>query len=87
MAKTTWTPNEKQTRFLEILKENPDGITLREIKSRYGVEFATGTTNTLLSKGKVAKADGKREFTADIVYNGEVIGHKAYADTIYVLVG
>jgi hypothetical protein len=87
MAQTTWTPNEKQTRFLQILGENPDGITLREIKTRYGIEFATGTTNTLLSKGKVRKADGKREFTADIVYNGEVIGHKAYADTIYVLVG
>lgn len=87
MAKTTWTPNEKQTRFLEILKENPDGITLREIKSRHGVEFATGTINTLLTKGMVKKADGTRDFTADIVYNGEVIGHKSYSDTVYVLVG
>jgi hypothetical protein len=87
MAQTTWTPNEKQTRFMEILKENPDGITLREIKSRYGIEFATGSINILSTKGKVRKADGKREFTADIVYNGEVIGHKPYADTIYVLVG
>ena len=87
MAKTTWTPNEKQTRFLQILKENPDGITMREIKTRYGIEFATGTINTLLSKGRVKKADGTRDFTADIVYNGEVIGHKSYSDTIYVLVG
>lgn len=87
MAQQTWTPNEKQTRFMEILKENPDGMTFREIKSKYGIEFATGTTNTLLSKGKVRKADGTRDFTADIIYNGEVIGHKSYSDTIYVLVG
>ena len=87
MAQTTWTPNETQTRFMKILGENPDGMTLREIKSKYGVEFKTGSINTLLSKGKVRKADGTRDFTADIVYNGEVIGHKSYSDTIYVLVG
>lgn len=87
MAQTTWTPNETQTRFMKILGENPDGMTLREIKSRYGVEFKTGSINTLLSKGKVAKADGTRDFVADIVYNGEKIGEKSYHDTIYVLVG
>ena len=87
MAQTTWTPNETQTRFMKILGENPDGMTLREIKSKYGVEFKTGSINTLLSKGKVRKADGTRDFTADIVYNGEIIGHKSYSDTIYVLVG
>lgn len=83
---TNWTPNETQKRFMEILGENPDGMTLREIKSKYGVEFKTGSTNTLLTKGLVKVADGKREFDADIVYNGEVIGHKHYADTVYVLV-
>jgi hypothetical protein len=89
MAQTTWTPNEKQTRFMEILKENPDGITLREIKSKYGIEFATGTFNSLLphGKNKVKKADFTRDFTADIIYNGEKIGEKPYHDTVYLLVG
>ena len=86
-TKTNWTANETQTRFMQILGENPDGMTLREIKSKYGIEFKTGSINTLLSKGKVRKADGTRDFTADIVYNGEIIGHKSYSDTIYVLVG
>lgn len=87
MAKTTWTPNDTQQRFLKILGENPDGITLREIKRDYGVNFKTGAINTLKTKGLVKTLETKREFVADIVYNGEVIGHKSYADTIYALVG
>lgn len=87
MAQQTWTPNPTQQRFMEILKENPDGMTFREIKSKYGIEFKTGTTNTLLSKKLVAKADFTRDFVADIIYNGEKLGEKPYHDTVYVLVG
>ena len=86
-TKTNWTANETQTRFMQILGENPDGITLREIKSKYGIDFKTGSINILGTKGLVKKADGTRDFVADIVYNGEKIGEKAYHDTIYVLVG
>ena len=86
-TKTNWTANETQKRFMEILGENPDGMTLREIKKAYGVEFKTGAINTLKTKGLVATLETKREFVADIVYDGEVIGHKTYADTIYKLVG
>jgi hypothetical protein len=86
-TKTNWQPNETQKRFMEILKENPNGITLREIKKAYGIEFKTGATNTLKTKGLVETLETKREFIADIVYDGEVIGHKTYADTIYKLVG
>lgn len=86
MAQTTWTPNETQKRFIAILGENPDGITLREIKSKYGLEFATGTINPLKTKGLVAHAEQKRDFVADIVYNGEKIGEKAFHDTIWVKV-
>lgn len=83
--KTTWKPNETQQRFLEILGENPNGLTLREIKKLYNVEFKTGSINSLKSKGLV-NTESKREFVADVVYDNEIIGHKSYADTIYKLV-
>ena len=86
MAQKTWTPNETQKRFLKILGENPDGMTYREIKAKYGIEFKTGAINPLITKGLVAKADGTRDFVAEIVYNGEVLGTKAFHDTVYVLV-
>lgn len=79
-----WEMNDTQKKFVEILGENPDGMTLREIKKAYGVEFKTGSINTLSAKG-IVNTDGKREFVADIVYDGEVIGHKTYKDTIYKL--
>ena len=85
--KTTWSPNDTQKKFMEILKENPNGLTLREIKKGYGIEFKTGAINTLKTKGLVITLDEKREFVADIVYDNEIIGHKTYADTIYKLVG
>lgn len=80
-----WEMNETQKSFVKILGENPDGLTLREIRKAYGIEFKTGSINTLKSKGLV-NTDGKREFVADIVYDGEVIGHKSYSDTVYKLI-
>lgn len=85
----SWEMNETQKQFVNILRENlesyPDGMTLREIKKVSGIAFKTGSINTLKSKG-IVNTDGKREFVADIVYDGEVIGHKSYADTVYKLV-
>lgn len=80
-----WEPNDTQKEFVKILKENPDGLTLREIKKNYGKEFKSGSINTLASKG-IVNTDGTRTFVADIVYDGEVIGHKTYNDTVYKLV-
>ena len=80
-----WTMSETQRNFLSILNENRDGITLREIKKAYGVEFKTGSINTLKAKEYFITADEKRTFVADIVYEGEVIGHKTYNDTVYVI--
>ncbi len=79
-----WEPNDTQKEFVKILKENPDGLTLREIKKNYGKEFKSGSINTLASKG-IVNTDGTRTFVADIVYDGEVIGHKTYNDTVYQL--
>ena len=80
-----WEMNDTQKEFVKILGENPDGLTLREIKKNYGKEFKSGSINTLASKG-IVNTDGIRTFVADIVYDGEVIGHKTYNDTVYKLV-
>ena len=84
-----WEMNETQKSFVKILRDNtenyPDGMTLREIKKVSGIAFKTGSINTLKSKG-IVNTDGKREFVADIVYDGEIIGHKTYSDTVYKLI-
>ena len=86
---TKWEMNPTQKQFVSILAENknayPDGMTLREVKKVSGVVFKTGSINTLKTKG-IVSTDGKREFVADIVYDGEVIGHKTYSDTVYKLI-
>ena len=80
-----WKMNDTQKEFVKILGENPDGLTLREIKKNYGKEFKSGSINTLASKG-IVDTDGIRTFVADIVYDGEVIGHTTYNDTVYKLI-
>lgn len=86
--KTDWAMNDTQKAFVAVLRENkeayPDGMTLREIKKVSGREFKSGSINTLASKG-IVSTDGKRTFSAEIVYDGEVIGHKTYNDTVYKL--
>jgi hypothetical protein len=90
MSKTTdWKMNDTQKAFTKVLEDNreayPDGMTLREIKKVSGIEFKTGSINTLKTKG-IVNTDGKREFDAQVVYDGEVIGKKHYADTVYKLI-
>lgn len=86
--KTDWAMNDTQKAFVAVLRENkeayPDGMTLREIKKVSGREFKSGSINTLASKG-IVSTDEKRTFSAEIVYDGEVIGHKTYNDTVYKL--
>lgn len=64
-----WTPNETQRKFMEILGQEPDGITLRDIKAKYGIEFKTGSINVLTTKGLVV-SDGEKTYTC------ECCGHK-----------
>jgi hypothetical protein len=85
MADRKWEMNDTQKEFVKILGENPDGLTLREIAKKYGKVFKSGSINTLSSKG-IVNTDGVRTFVADIVYDGEVIGHKTYNDTVHQLV-
>lgn len=58
---TKWTPNELQTKFLKVLKDNPDKeLSLQEIAEIMGVEsIATGSVNTLLSKGITTHGEEK----------------------------
>lgn len=45
--------NDKQQKFLEILANNPDGLTLAEASDGLGFELKSGTTNSLITKGLV----------------------------------
>jgi hypothetical protein len=71
-----WTPNDTQKEFIEILKNHPDGITMKDIELQYGKKFATGSVNILLDtengKGYV---DGQDiDVKVDLVYKDTVIG-------------
>ena len=85
MAKQ-WEMSETQKQFLELVKgAGADGITFREAKKSMP-SLSTGAINTLITKGYVSTDGATRDFVADIVYNGEVIGHKSYNDKVYRLV-
>ena len=82
----TWTMSATQKQFLDLVSNaGENGITFREAK-KVMPELSTGAINTLITKGFVSTDGATRDFTADIVYNGEVIGHKKYADKVYRLV-
>ena len=46
-----WTPNANQKKFLEVLSNEPR--TLAELGELAGVEFKTGSINTLVKKGLI----------------------------------
>ena len=73
MAQTTWTPNEKQRAFMGALA---DGNTksLRQISKELGYNVATGSINTLITKGLVESvADG-------VEYSATIVETRTYAD-------
>lgn len=80
---TTWTPNEKQREFLDILKNYAEGATLKDIELDTGKAFKTGTVNALVSKGAVKTTD--KEVSVDLVYRGVVIGTVKKVWKVYAL--
>ena len=42
MAKTEWKPNEKQTTFMNILRESKEPLTLAQVCERAGVDIKSG---------------------------------------------
>ena len=84
--KKTWTMSATQKQFLDLVTNaGENGITYREAR-RVIPELKTGAINTLITKGYVTTEGATRDFVADIVYEGEVIGHKTYNDKVYRLV-
>ena len=81
----TWTMNETQKNFIDLLKEYPNGVTLLELKLEKGIEFKTGSINTLIAK-KLVTTTEEKEFSCDIVYNNHVVGHCTKKGKIYKLV-
>ena len=84
MAQNKWTMNDTQKRFMEVLGQYADGVTMFELKLA-GHDFKTGSVNTLVTKGLVA-TDGEREFACEVVYNGQVVGKTTKTGKVYKLV-
>lgn len=57
MAKTEWKPNEKQTTFINVLREAKEPLTLAQVCERAGVDIKSGSINCLISKGLVKTTD------------------------------
>lgn len=82
--KTEWSANETQKAFLNVLGDYPHGITLLELRIERGIEFKTGSINTLVSKGLVI-TDGTRNFDCEVQYQGKVVGRVTKKGTVYKL--
>ena len=85
MANTNWTPNAKQVKFLEVLKDYPNGATFFELNHLAGHDFATGAVVPLVKKGLVVTEPDKRVFECEVVFNGQVVGHTKKEGTVYKL--
>jgi len=84
MANTkTWEMNETQKEFVELVKANPEGVTLFELKLE-GKVYKTGTLNALLNKGILVNA-GEKVFECDVMYNGTKVGTVKKTAAIYKL--
>lgn len=84
MEKKTWSMNDKQKAFVAELGNRPEGATLFELKLE-GKVFASGSINTLITKGIVEIA-GEREYACDIVFEGNVVGKVTKTGKVYKLV-
>lgn len=84
MTQNNWKMNDTQKKFVEVLSNYPDGVTMFELKLS-GYDFKTGSINTLITKGIVV-TDGEREFPCDVVYNGQIVGKVTKTGKVYKLV-
>jgi len=75
--------NETQKEFVELVKANPEGVTLFELKLE-GKVYKTGTLNALLNKGILVNA-GEKVFECDVMYNGTKVGTVKKTAAIYKL--
>lgn len=84
MANNTWTMNDTQKAFIEILKGYPNGATLKDIELDTGKIFKTGAINPLISKGYITATEGTT--VVNLVYRDTVIGSVTKSWKVYQLV-
>lgn len=63
-----WTMNAKQMEFVELLKAMGGSATLLELEAVKGVKVATGSVNTLVTKGVVSTEDTEVAYTVTETY-------------------
>lgn len=85
MADKKWEMNATQQKFVNILKENPDGISLWDIEAKYGEKFATGSINTLKSKGITQTEEVAVECLIVRKDNNQVVGKTTKKVSLYKL--
>ena len=70
-----WEPNEKQKAFMELLKNNPDGLTLASASKILGYDLKSGTTNPLISKGLIVGENIEIKCNLVAIDTNEIVGH------------
>ena len=68
-----WKPSETQKTFMKAL-EGTDGLTLRQINHKLGTNIASGSINTLITKGYVETSDTTFECNIVSQADGEIVG-------------
>lgn len=72
----TWTPNEKQTKVINFLKEHKgEKFTLAQIAKGVNDDIKTGTSNVLVAKGLILCHKNELEIVC------ELCGHKHKVST------
>ena len=89
MANTVWTPNDKQVKFMDLLKDHADGLTLAQASKMLGEEIKSGSINALLPNGKnlVRTEDCVIQCNLVEIETGEIVGTAKKPVKKYFLVG
>lgn len=89
MANTIWKANDKQVKFMDLLKENPSGLTLAQASKMLGEEIKSGSINALLPNGKnlVRTEDCVIQCNLVEIETGEIVGTAKKPVKKYFLVG
>lgn len=77
----TWQMNDTQKAFVDELNARGGEATLFEMKLD-GKVFKTGSINSLITKG-VVEIVGEREYTCEVVYNGQTVGKVTKTAKVY----
>ena len=89
MANTIWKANDKQVKFMDLLKDHADGLTLAQASKMLGEEIKSGSINALLPNGKnlVRTEDCVIQCNLVEIETGEIVGTAKKPVKKYFLVG